>query len=137
MWPTLLTAIFGLVDKVIPDPQAAALAKMEAMKLQASAVGQELEASTRLALGQLEVAKVDAASQSPMQRNGRPFILWVCGVALAFDTICKPCILYAAALAGHPLPPIPNLSSDQLFGLLSGILGLGGFRTIEKVKGAA
>jgi hypothetical protein len=136
MWPALLTAIFGLVDKVIPDPQAAAAAKLEAMKLQSSAAGQELEASTRLALGQLEVAKVDAASQSPMQRNGRPFILWVCGVALAFDTIAKPCILYAAALTGHPLPPIPNLSSDQLFGLLSGILGLGAMRSWDKKNAA-
>ena len=39
MWPQLLTALFGCIDKVLPDPQAAAAAKLEAMKLQASAAG--------------------------------------------------------------------------------------------------
>lgn len=137
MWPQLLTAIFGIVDKVIPDPAAAAAAKLEAMKLQATSEGAELEAQTRLALAQIGVNQADAGGQSPMQRNGRPFILWVCGVALAFDTVVKPMALYAAAWAGHPLPAMPNLSSDQLFGLLSGILGLGAMRSVEKVKGAA
>jgi hypothetical protein len=137
MWPQLLAAIFGIVDKVIPDPQAAAAAKLEAMKLQASAEGASLEAATRLALAQVDVNKADANGQSAMQRNGRPFILWVCGIALAFDTIAKPVAVYAATIAGHPLPPMPNLSSDQLYSLLFGILGLGGLRTMEKVKGAA
>lgn len=137
MWPQILSALFGVIDKVLPDPQAAAAAKLEAMKLQSSAEGAQLEAATRLALAQIDVAKADAQGQSPMQRNGRPFILWVCGVALGFDTIAKPLILYTAALAGHPLPPMPTLSSDQLYALLAGILGLGGFRTFEKVKGAA
>lgn len=137
MWPQLLSAIFGIVDKVIPDPQAAAAAKMEAIKLQASADGAALEASTRLSLAQLDVAKADASGQTSMQRNARPFILWVCGVALAFDTLAKPLILYGAALAGHPVPPIPSLSSDQLYSVLFGVLGLGGLRTVEKIKGAA
>jgi hypothetical protein len=137
MWPQLLAAVFGIIDKVVPDPQAAASAKLEAMKMQASAEGAKLEAETRLALAQIGVNQADASGQSSMQRNARPFILWVCGAALAFDTLAKPVIMYAAAMAGHPLPPMPNLSSDQLYGLLFGVLGLGGFRTIEKVKGAA
>ena len=72
-----------------------------------------------------------------MQRNGRPFILWVCGVALAWDTVLRPVATFGAALAGHPLPVLPNLSTDQLYGLLFGLLGLGGLRTVEKVKGVA
>ena len=137
MWPAVIASIFGIIDKVLPDPGAAIAAKMEAIKLQDSAEGRALEAQTRLALGQIEVNKADSAGQSPMQRNGRPFILWVCGVALAFDTVAKPMLAYGAALAGHPLPELPNLSSDQLYGLLFGILGLGGLRTAEKIKGAA
>lgn len=137
MWPQIFAALFGLIDKVVPDPQAAASAKLEAIKLQASAEGQQLEAATRLALAQIDTNRVDAGGASPMQRNARPFILWVCGAALAFDTLAKPIITYGAALAGHPLPPMPNLSNDQLYGLLFGVLGLGGYRTIEKIKGAA
>ena|SRR2546428_4523472 len=137
MWPQLLTALFGCIDKVLPDPQAAAAAKLEAMKLQASAAGAQLEADTRLALAQIGVNQADAAGQGAMQRNGRPFILWVCGVALAWDTVLRPVATFGAALAGHPLPVLPNLSTDQLYGLLFGLLGLGGLRTVEKVKGVA
>ena len=136
MWPSLITALFGVIDKVIPDPQAAAAAKLEALKLQTSLAGAQLEAETRLALAQTDINKADAAGQSAMQRNARPFILWTCGVALSWDTVLRPMLTLGAALSGHPLPVLPNLSTEQLYGLLTGILGLGGLRTVEKVKGA-
>lgn len=137
MWPQILTALFSLIDKVLPDPQAAASAKLEAMKMQASAEGQALEASTKLALAQIAVNTADAQSTNTMQRTGRPFILWVCGFAMAWDTLIRPMATFAAALAGHTLPELPNLSSDQLYSILGGLLGLGAFRTVEKIKGAA
>lgn len=137
MWPQLLGMLFGIIDKVLPDPQAAAVAKVKAMELHASGEGAQLEAATRLALGQIEVNKADASGASAMQRNGRPFILWVCGVAMAWDTVMRPVITYGAALAGHPLPEMPNLQTEQLYTVLGGILGLGSLRTVEKVRGAA
>jgi Holin of 3TMs, for gene-transfer release len=69
-----------------------------------------------------------------VQGNWRPFIGWVCGAALAFDTIAKPVIIMAWVMAGHNAPVMPNLSTEQLYGLLFGLLGLGSLRTIEKVK---
>lgn len=137
MWPQLLAGLFGIIDKVVPDPQAAAAAKLQAMQMQNTADGQKLEADMKIALAQIGVNQADAQGASAMQRNGRPFIVWVCGVALAWDTVLRPMITYAAAYAGHPIPVLPNLSTDQLYGILAGVLGLGGFRTIEKVKGAA
>lgn len=134
---SMIPLLGQLLDRLLPDPKASADAKLELMRLAQSGELAQLNAGTSLALAQIDVAKVDAAGQSAMQRNARPFILWVCGVALAFDTLAKPLILYGAALAGHPLPPMPNLSTEQLYGLLFGVLGLGGYRTIEKVKGAA
>ncbi|MDZ7939264.1 MAG: 3TM-type holin [Rhodoferax sp.] len=136
-WLKLLPSLGTLLDRLLPDPKAAADAKLELVRLAQSGELAQLNATTSLALAQIDVAKVDAAGQSPMQRNARPFILWVCGLALAFDTLAKPLILYGAAIAGHPLPDMPNLSSEQLYSLLFGVLGLGGFRTFEKVKGAA
>jgi len=126
--------VFGIIDRVLPDPQAAAAAKLEAMKLQASADGAQLDAATRMALAQIDVNKADAAGQSPMQRNGRPFILWVCGVALAWDTIGRPALTLAWVMAGHQAPELPSLSSDQLYSLLGALLGLSGMRSFDKAK---
>lgn len=137
MWPQLLAAFFGIIDKVLPDPQAAAAAKLEAMKLQASEEGAKLEADTRLALAQMDINKADAQGQSPMQRNGRPFVIWVCGVAMAWDTILRPMATFAFVMAGHPVPPMPTLSSDQLYSTMGMLLGLGGMRSFDKLKGVA
>lgn len=133
----LLPVITSVIDKIFPDKAAADAAKLEVLRMQQSGELAALQADTSLALAQIGVNKADAAGASPMQRNGRPFILWVCGVALAWDTVARPMITFGAALAGHPLPPIPNLSTEQLYGLLFGLLGLGGLRSIEKVKGVA
>ena len=137
----LLQALIGplvdLVGRFVPDPEKKAAAQLELVRMAQAGELAQLDAATKLAMAQLDISKVDAGGQSPMQRNARPFSLWICGCALAFDTLAKPLITYGAALAGHPLPAMPNLSSDQLYGLLFGVLGLGSLRTVEKVKGAA
>ncbi len=137
MWPALLPLISGLLDKVIPDPTAAAAAKLEALKLAQSGQLAQLDAEVKLALAQVDVNKADAAGASPMQRNWRPAIGWVCAAALAWDTIGRPVVTYGLAIAGHQVPDLPSLASEQLYALLFGLLGLGGLRTVEKVKGAA
>lgn len=137
MWQTLLPAVVGLLDRIIPDPQAAAAAKLQALELAQRGELAALDAEVRLALGQVGINQADAAGASPMQRNWRPAIGWVCAAALAWDTIIRPALVFGLALAGKPVPPLPVLSTDQLYGLLFGLLGLGGLRTVEKVKGAA
>lgn len=137
MWQLLVPLIGNVLDKVIPDPQAAAAAKLEALKLAQTGQLAELDAQTKLALAQIGVNQADSQGASPMQRNWRPMIGWVCAAALAWDTILRPMIFFGMAAAGKPLPVMPTLSTDQLYGLLFGLLGLGGLRTVEKVKGAA
>lgn len=136
MWPQLIAAALAIIDKVIPDPTAKAAAQFQLMALQQNGELAQLDAVKALSLAQLEVNKVDAAG-APMQRNWRPFIGWVCGIALAWDTIGKPVFLLVWAMNGHAAPVLPNLSTEQLYGLLFGLLGLGGLRTVEKVKAAA
>lgn len=132
----LIDIIKSVLGKVLPDPQAQAAAQAHALELIANGTFDQRNAQA-IALAQIDVNKEDAAGQSALQRNGRPFVLWVCGVAMAWDTIIRPIVSYAAVMAGHPVPALPNLSSDQLYGVLFGILGLGSLRTVEKVKGAA
>lgn len=140
MNPAIIGPVWAIIKDVLAglgiDPEAKAKAQAQALEMLANGTFEQ-RTEQALALAQIKVNEADASGGSPMQRNARPFILWTCGAALAFDTIARPLIAYGAALAGHPLPTVPNLSSDQLYGLLFGILGLGGFRTVEKVKRAA
>jgi hypothetical protein len=86
--------------------------------------------------GQLDINKAEAASSSAFTSGWRPSVGWVCSLALLYNFVAKPIIAFAFVAAGHPLPPLPGID-DTLWQLLFGMLGLGGLRTVEKIKGVA
>jgi hypothetical protein len=137
MWPALISLLPGLLDKILPDPGAAAEAKLKLMELAQKGELAQLDADMRLALGQLEVNKAEAASGSLFTAGWRPAIGWICAAGLAYEFLISPLLpwLLSAAL-GRALPELPDLPTETLMTLLLGMLGLGGLRTIEKVKGA-
>lgn len=118
-----------LIDRLWPDPTQAAAAKLELLKLQQSG---DLAQIT----GQLEINKAEAQNASVFVSGWRPFIGWVCGMALAYQYLIRPLALAIAAGLGHPIVEMPGLDSS-LWELMFGMLGLGGLRTMEKLNGVA
>lgn len=97
----------------------------------------QLAAAVMLVQGQLEVNKVEAASPNLFVSGWRPAIGWVCGAALAYTYLAYPLLLWAGALWFPGIKP-PVLGNDgMLYELLLGMLGLGGLRSWEKIKGVA
>lgn len=43
---------------------------------------------------------------------------------------------WGGIVTGHPLPELPGID-DNLWQLMLGLLGLGGLRSYEKIKGVA
>lgn len=97
---------------------------------------QQLAAAVALVQGQLDVNKAEAASPSPWTSGWRPAIGWVCAAALAAQYIARPMLAWGGIVAGHPFPALPGID-DNLWQLMLGMLGLGGLRSFEKVKGVA
>ena len=83
---------------------------------------------------QIDVNKAEAATGSLFIAGWRPAIGWVCGGALVVQYIARPMLPWFAEVLGFTVPPIPSLD-DSLMELMMGMLGLGGMRTFEKVKG--
>ena len=136
MWTALIPLIGTIVEKVIPDPQAAADAKLRVMELAQRGDLAALDAELRLALGQIEVNKAEATTD--MFRGGwRPAVGWICVVGLMYQFILQPVLPWVAALFGAQVPPLPAIDNESLMVLLTGMLGLGGLRTFERVKGKA
>lgn len=96
---------------------------------------QRLAAAVMIVQGQIDTNKAEAASPNVFTSGWRPFIGWICGMALAYQYLARPLAAWAFAIAGHPLPVMLGLD-DSLWELLFGMLGLGGLRTFEKIKGA-
>lgn len=114
-----------VLDKFVPDPEAKAKAEAE---LRAN-----LQAWDK---SQTDVNAVEAANASVFVSGWRPFIGWVCGAALAYQYVCAPLIVWLATSMHVPLAPPPKLDGS-LWELMFGMLGLGGLRTLEKIRGVA
>ena len=75
----LIAPVAGILDKFVVDKD---------LKLQ---LQHELETAMQNAnLAQLEVNKVEATHKSIFVAGWRPFVGWVCGVALAYHFILSP-----------------------------------------------
>lgn len=89
------------------------------------------------AMAQIEANRVQAQHSSLFVAGARPFLIWVCGVALAMDFVVRPLTSWAFAIWWPHIPALPSLVSENLWELMMGMLGLAGLRTFEKVKGVA
>ena len=134
MWPLIIPAVTQLLDKLIPDPQAAAEAKFKLLDLGQKGDLAALDAEMRLALGQLEVNKTEASTDA-FRGGWRPFCGWVCGLGLAYTFLLRPLLPWFVQVAGGSVPDLPGIDTDTLMVLLTGMLGLGGLRTFERVRG--
>lgn len=128
--------VLKIIDKVIPDPQAKAQAQMELIRLQQAGEFKQIDADLQYALAQTDINKVEAGSTDWVVARWRPFIGWICGAGLGVQFLVGPLFTWGAALTGHPIA-FPSLDMGTLLTLLLGMLGLGGMRTMEKMKGVA
>ena len=128
----LIPLIGDVLDKVLPDAQASANAKVELMRIAQTGELAQLNADTSLALGQIETNKAEAAS-GKAGALWRPGAGWVCVAGMGYTFLAQPLLAWLSAIQGWPVPPIIN--TDTLLFLVTGMLGLGGYRSIERIKG--
>lgn len=136
MNPLLLGGLFDLAgkvfDKLFPNPAQAAEAKLKLFEMQQRGELAQLESDTKLALGQMEINKIEAGSDSFFKSGWRPSVGWICTFGLGYQIIARPLLSWVGTNTAGWVPP-PALELDTLMTLLFGMLGLGAYRTYEKV----
>jgi hypothetical protein len=108
-----------VLDKFVPDPNAKA----------------QYEADLRDALRgwddqQANINVAEASNPSLFVSGWRPAIGWVGAIGLAYQYVVRP---FAVGAGWHDLPSLDS----SLMELVMAMLGLGGLRTFEKIKGVA
>jgi hypothetical protein len=135
-----ITILLGIgskvIDKIWPDPAQRDAAKLELLKMQQSGELAQLSADTNLMIEQIKVNQGQAQNPSLFVSGARPFIMWVCGFGCAWNWIGLPIAKFGCALADIDLTISPADLSEMM-PLLLGMLGLSGYRTIEKLNGVA
>lgn len=130
----LLPTLTGILDKVIPDPEARARAQLDLLRLQQEGQFKELDAQLQVNLAQAEINKIEAASQSGYQAGWRPLAGYVCVSGLAYEFLIRPLLPWLLVVTGvEGVPDLPSLDG-ALFELIAGMLGLGTLRTADRWK---
>ena len=75
------------------------------------------------------------AALSPNWCRWRPAAGWVCVAGLAYQFLFQPLAAWSGGIHGWAPPPVLDLG--DLYGLLFGMLGLGAYRSFERLKGKA
>lgn len=133
-----INAVSGLlkdgIDKIWPNPQDEAAAKVALLKAQTDAAVAQLDAANRAAIA-------EANSSDPWTSRARPsflyvmYILILCSVPMGVLSAFNPSMAGAVAQGmGAWLKAIPDSMWSVMFGCFA---VYSGGRTIEKVKGAA
>jgi hypothetical protein len=126
-----------VIDKLFPDKDAADKAKLEMLKLQQEGAFKNLEMEFELAKGQMAVNAEEAKSPNAFVSGWRPACGWVCVLAYAFNYLIMPLANWVVKFGDLNAPAIVALDTGELTTLLFGMLGIGGLRTFEKIKGKA
>lgn len=118
-----------VIDKLFPDPAQRDAAKLELLKLQQSGELAEMTAQTN-------INAIEAASSSLFVSGWRPAIGWICGMGCAWNWVGLPIAKLVIGLCGITMT-LQMADVSEMMPLLLGMLGIGGMRTYEKVKGVA
>lgn len=85
-------------------------------------------------IAQIDVNKAEALHRTVFVAGWRPFIGWTCGLALAYHFILQPIIVFTMSVNGLDYD-LPEFDMGSLMTIVLGLLGLGGMRSFEKLKG--
>ncbi len=132
MNPLLIAPLFelgkGIIDRLFPDPTKKAEAELELLKMTQAG-------DLQVILAQLQINAKEAESPSVFVAGWRPFVGWICGGGLFYATIIHNILKWVSVIREWPLPPA--VDTDTLIYVLGAMLGVGGLRTLEKIRGVA
>lgn len=131
------------IGKLIPDAtvRQQVQAVLDAKQLELTKQANELEQSRALAeidieKAQIDVDKTQVTSTDKFIAYARPAAIWVGVIGLLYASVISPAIGWLDTIFNWPGKVLP-LDTTITMQLLFGLLGLGGYRTLEKLKGVA
>lgn len=132
-WGQISDFLKDVINRVVPDPTQKAQAALALAQLEQQGDFKEIDAQLALVKSQTDINLTEASSTSLFVAGWRPYIGWVCGIALTYQYLLRPLLPWIINLF-HPAIPVelPMKLDDTLTQLVYGMLGFGALRTIDK-----
>lgn len=128
----IVEAVGGVIGDLVTTDKERLDAEIELAKIDAS-----------LLTGQMDVNKAEAQHASIFVAGWRPACGWIGAAAMAYQFLLYPMLVWLWTLmqangwVSLDLKPPPMLDTDALWVILTGMLGIAGARTFEKVRGVS
>ena len=127
-----MKTISGIIETVGLVADELITSKEEIMK--ADLEQRRLEVSVQE--GQMKVNETEAQSKFVFVAGWRPAVGWICAFSLAYAAVFYPLMVFIAKVNGFT-EELPSLDTTITMQVLFGMLGLGAYRTTEKIKGVS
>ena len=143
MNPLLISGLFSaaqsLIERFFPDPEKKAEAQRALLQMQQNGELALLASETDLAKLQIQTNVEEAKHANIFVSGWRPAVGWTCAAAFAYSYVLLPFAQFLVFTFGtsemvSQLKLAPKLELSEMLPVLFGMLGLGGLRTVEKVK---
>jgi len=119
-----------VLDKFFPDAN-------EEMRTKFTQAANEIQNEFNLMAAQLEINKTEASNSSVFVSGWRPAVGWVCVAGMAYVSLIEPMARFVAVVLFAYTGLFPMVDTTITMQVLLGLLGFGGFRMFEKIKGVA
>lgn len=135
----IVSTIGNVIDDLVTTDKERLDAEIELRKLGI----EEMRIESDLLVGQQRINEKEAEHHSIFVAGWRPAVGWVGVAAMAYQFLLYPLLIwlwaYLQAINWIPttLVPPPILDTEALWVILTGILGLGTARTVEKLQDKA
>lgn len=122
--PKIISEGRKLIDEVFTTDDERNQAKLELSNLESS-----------INQGQIDINKQDSKSKSMWQAGWRPGFGWLCVAAFFYHYLIYPILLWLWIIFTPGVQPPPDIDTGPLMALALSLLGFGGFRTVEYLRG--
>ena len=124
-----IKAVGNIVDELYTSEEEKAAAKLAIKKVEAEL--KKRQKDINLADAQSKAGGISGA----IQRIWRPLIGFGCALAIMFEYVLKPFLMFFLATFHIETLPLPEMDMGTLMPLVMALLGMGAIRSYEKVKG--
>ena len=124
-----IKAVGNIVDELYTSEEEKAAAKLAIKKVEAELKKRQMDIN--LADAQSKAGGISGA----IQRIWRPLIGFGCALAIMFEYVLKPFLMFFLATFHIETLPLQEMDMGTLMPLVMALLGMGAIRSYEKVKG--
>lgn len=135
----IVEAVGKVADDLFTSDKERLDAEIELRKVQV----EEQKVEAGLIQGQLDINKEEAKHSSVFVAGARPAILWIGAISMAYQFILYPLMVWlwvfmqAKGWIPMEISPPPILDTEALWVVVTGMLGIAGMRSVDKIKGVS